>query len=75
MPFAICGFAGVTAIETSWAFTVTVVFAVNPSKVAVMVVVPEKTAVTVPVLSTVATLVAEELQVAWVERSLLLPLL
>ena len=48
------------------------VFALNPPKVAVMVVVPEKSAVTMPVLSTVATLVAEELQVACEERSLVL---
>lgn len=64
------GFAGVTWMEIKFAgTTVSVLVSLNAPTVAVMVVVPAATVVARPVLSTVATEVAEELHVTALLRS------
>jgi hypothetical protein len=65
LPFAIEGFAGVTAIDTSVAaVTVRVVEPVMPTETALIVLVPVPTAVANPPAAIVATVVVTELQVA-----------
>jgi hypothetical protein len=66
--------AGVTDTEDKvTAVTVRVVVSVAVPLVALMVVVPEPTAVTMPLLLTVATNVLEEVQVTCVDISRLVP--
>jgi hypothetical protein len=65
LPFAIEGFAGVTAIDTSVAaVTVKVVDPVMPAETALIVLVPVATAFANPPALIVATVVVTELQVA-----------
>jgi hypothetical protein len=65
LPFAIEGFAGVTAIDTSVAaVTVRVVEPVMPTETALIWLVPTPTAVAKPAAVIVATVVVTELQVA-----------
>jgi hypothetical protein len=65
VPFAIEGFAGVTAIDTSVAaVTVRVVEPLMPPDVASILLVPAATAVANPPAVIVATLVVTELHVA-----------
>ena len=65
VPFAIEGFAGVTAIDTSVAaVTVRVVEPLMPADVASILLVPAATAVANPPATIVATVVVTELQVA-----------
>jgi len=74
VPAGMFGLSGVTAIEDKvTAVTVRVVVSVAVPLVALMVVVPEPTAVTMPLLLTVATNVLEEVQVTCVDISRLVP--
>ena len=69
------GFAGVTAIEIRTTFTVRLADPVTFPSFALTVQEPGAFAVTIPPAVTVATLVLDELQVAVLVRSFVLPLL
>jgi hypothetical protein len=74
VPSAMDWFAGLTEIETRCAgTTVTTVLSVNEPTVAVIVVEPAARVVASPVLSTVATVVEDEVQVTPLLKSLLVP--
>jgi hypothetical protein len=74
VPRAADEFAGVTAIESNAAgFTVSVVDPVTAPEVALIVVVPDATALAKPALLMVATFVAVDFQVAELVRFLVLP--
>ena len=74
MPLAIVGFAGVTATDTSVAaFTVSVVLPEMEPEVARIVVEPAPTAVARPAVLIVATAPVEELHVAVLVRSCVVP--
>jgi hypothetical protein len=75
VPGATAGFAGVTAIETRTTFTVRLVDPVTLPSFALTVLVPAAFAVTMPPAATVKTLALDELQVAVLVRSFVLPLL
>lgn len=74
VPSAIEGFAGVTAIDTKVAgVTVRLLDPLIAPDVALMLAFPTATAFTSPVLETVAVAAEEELQVAVLVRSCVLP--
>ena len=74
VPSAMDWVTGLTEIETRLAgTTVTTVLSVNEPTVAVIMVEPAARVVTSPLLSTVATVVADELQVTALLKSLSLP--
>ena len=74
LPAGTLGLSGVTDTEDKvTAVTVRVVVSVAVPVAAVMVVVPEPTAVTMPLLLTVATDVLDEVQVTCVDISRLVP--
>ena len=74
VPSAMDGFAGLTEIEIRCAgTTVTTVLSVNEPTVAVIVAEPAARVVTSPVLSTVATVGDDEVQVTPLLKSLLVP--
>ena len=77
VPGAAAGFAGVTAIDASTTFTVTVRFAAPLTFpiFALMLKLPPATAVTIPPAATVATLGLDELHVAAPVKSFVVPLL
>jgi hypothetical protein len=74
VPGAIDGLAGVTAIETSPAFTVRLAVPVTLPSFALMVLAPAALAVTIPVDAAV-TAALDELQVTLLVRSCVGPLL
>lgn len=74
VPSAIEGFAGVTAIETMVAgVTVRLLEPLIAPDVALMLALPTARALTSPLLVTVAVVAKEELQVAVLVRSCVLP--
>lgn len=73
MPGATAGFAGVTAIEIRTTFTVRFADPVTFPSFALMVQEPVAFAVTIPPAAIAATLVRDELQVAVLVRSFVLP--